>query len=744
MKKWMAAGVVLLLTSGWLLWHGAASLAIRSAACAGCNVLLITIDTLRSDRVGAFGGPADLTPTLDRLAAAGLRLTHAYSAAPLTLPSHASMLTGVSPPVHGVRANGLFRLGARLPTLATVLKAAGYRTGAFVGAFVLDARFGLNRGFDIYDDRYGEKHAGDDTDGAERRAEDVIKPATRWIVDGTESSPAATPRPRESDTKASAATEGYDRAPRREGVGERGWGPATDKKWFAWVHLYDPHEPYRAPEPYASQHAAYDAEVAYTDAMIGRMLAELDAAHQLDRTLVVVAADHGESLGDHGERSHGVFAYDVTLRVPWIVWAGSRIGRQSWDGLVRLIDLAPTTLDLVGMAAPHEFEGRSVIGAIAAGDTASPPAYFEAMDANLTRNWAPLGGVVSGHEKLIDLPIPELYDLKADPHETANLFARAGDRARTLQSLLRTATTGFAGRGSASEKTTLSADARQRLQALGYVASSAEPGPRVYTDADDPKMLMGPANELNRALADFKRGAGNAAIAPVVAIIQAHPGFTTAYGVLASMQHDLGDLDGAIATLEQVVRRGIADQSVMVVLGGYLQESGALPQAAALLEAVVASHPDYADAYNSLGVVYSRMGRHDRARAAFRKVLELDPTSATAYENLGVDDMQAGDLPAAITDLTRALELDPRLARAHNALAAVHLRQRHEAEAIAHWQLALQLDSTLYDALYNLGVSLWDASRREEARPYLERFVREAPSPRYAADIARIRRMLNR
>src|SRR5712664_3065601 len=634
MKQWMAAGVVLLLTSGWLLWHGAASLAIRSAACAGCNVLLITIDTLRSDRVGTFGGPTGLTgltPTLDRLAVQGLRLTRAYSAAPLTLPSHTSMLTGVSPPVHGVRANGLFRLGARLPTLATVLKAAGYRTGAFVGAFVLDARFGLNRGFDIYDDRYGEKHPGDDTDGAERRAEDVIKPALEWINQ----------QPNQQSNQQSAI---------------------NNQQWFAWVHLYDPHEPYRAPEPYASRFQPYDAEVAYTDAMIGRLLSDLRTAHQLDRTLVVVAADHGESLGDHGERSHGVFAYDVTLRVPWIVWAGSRIGRQSWDGLVRLIDLAPTTLDLVGIAAPHEFEGRSVIGAIAAGDTASPPAYFEAMDANLTRNWAPLGGVVSGLEKLIDLPIPELYDLKADPHETANLFERAGDRARTLQSLLRTATTGFAGRGSASEKRTLSADARQRLQALGYVASSAEPGPRVYTDADDPKTLIGPANEQKRALADFKRGAGKAAIAPVIAIIQAHPGFTTAYGVLASMQHDLGDLDGAIATLEQVVRRGIADQSVMVVLGGYLQESGALPQAAALLEAVVASHPDYADACNSLGVMYSRMGHHDRARAAFRKVLELDPTSATAYENLGVDDMQAGDLPAAITDLTRALELDPRLA----------------------------------------------------------------------------------
>ena len=712
MKKWTAAApvsVVLLLASGWLLWHRVATPVIQRAACAGCNVLLITIDTLRWDRVGAFGGPTSpggLTPTLDRLAAQGLRLTRAYSAAPLTLPSHTSMLTGVSPPVHGVRANGLFRLGPKLPTLATVLKDAGYRTGAFVGAFVLDARFGLNRGFDVYDDRYGEKHAGDDTDGAERRAEDVIKPAVAWI------------------NQQSAITN-------------------QQLKWFAWVHLYDPHEPYRAPEPYASQHPPYDAEVAYTDAMIGRLLADLDAAHRLDRTLVVIAADHGESLGDHGERSHGVFAYDVTLRVPWIVWAGARFGGRTWDGVSQLIDLAPTTLDLLDVPAPAGFEGRSLVPAIAAGETASPPAYFEAMDANLTRNWAPLTGIVSGREKLIDLPIPELYDLQADPHETANLFARAGERARTLQSLLRTTTTGFASRGSASEKTTLSADARQRLQALGYVASSAESAPRIYTDADDPKTLIGPANDLDRALASFKAGSDRAAIASVVGIVQAHPGFTTAYGVLASMQRDSGDLRGAIETLEQVMRRGIADQSTMVVLGGYLQEAGELPQAAQLLEAVVASHPDYADAYNSLGVVYSRLGKHDPAQAAFRKVLEMDPTSATAYENLGVDAIAAGKLAEAEDHLSHALELDPRLARAHNALAAVLLRQGRRADALDHWRKALQLDPRLYDALFNLGTSLY-AHDRQQARPYLERFVAEAPPARYQADIARVRQMLSR
>jgi arylsulfatase A-like enzyme/Flp pilus assembly protein TadD len=710
--------VALVLIGGILaitVWRRTAVPGIQHGACSGCNVLLITIDTLRRDRVGAFGGPASLTPTLDSLASEGLRLTRAYTVAPLTLPAHASILTGVSPPVHGIRTNGLYRLGAKLPTLATLLKAAGYRTGAFVGAFVLDARFGLNRGFDVYDDRYGEKHPGDDLEGAERRAEDVVKPAAEWITQPSNSQ--STVRNPQS--------------------------ALASPTWFAWVHLYDPHEPYRAPEPYASRSAPYDAEVAYTDAMIGNLLSDLTAAHQLDRTLVVVAADHGESLGEHGERSHGVFAYEATLRVPWILWAGARLRGLTWDGLARLVDLAPTVLDLVGQTMPPAFEGRSLVEAVATGDTASPPAYFEAMDANLTRNWAPLNGIVSGHHKLIDLPAPELYDLSTDPQETSNLFGRDGERARTLQSVLRLTVTEFGTRGSAAEKTTLSADARQRLQALGYIASSAEAGRRTYTDADDPKTLIGPANDLNRALADFKAGSAASAMMAVREIIRMHPMFTTAYGVLASMQRDAGDLGGAIATLDQVARRGMADQSVMLVLGGYLLDAGALPKAAALLEALVAAHPDYADAHNSLGVVYSRMGRHAQAQVAFRRVLELDPTSATAYENLGIDAIGRGDVSAAITNLTRAVELDPRLARAHNALAAAYMRQRRESEAIAHWKTALQLDPHLYDALYNVGMSLWDAGRRDEARPYLERFVREAPPHRYAADLARVRAMIN-
>jgi choline-sulfatase len=666
-KVFSAVSVVVLfvglIAGGW--WFTHRERPIESGSCSGCNVLLITIDTLRVDRVGAFGSSRQLTPNLDRLAAESVRFTRAYASAPLTLPSHTSILTAVSPPVHGIRANGLFRLGTTLPTLATLLHDRGYRTGAFVGAFVLDARFGLNRGFDVYDDNYGEKHEGDDTEGAERRARDVIAPATSWIE--------------------------------KQG------------NWFAWVHLYDPHAPYRAPEPYASRYEPYDAEVAYTDAMIGKLLEDLRAAHALDRTLVVVAGDHGESLGDHGERTHGVFVYDVTMRVPWFIWTGTHRTARPFDGLARLIDLAPTALDILGIPAPTSFEGRSLLPAV--NGRAEPPAsaYLEAMDANLTRNWAPLTAIVASGAKFIDLPVPELYDLRADSRETTNVFARDAERARTLSALLRDAIGTFAVRGSDAQQTTLNAEARQRLQALGYVASSADSSRRVYTADDDPKTLIGPSNALDDAVKAFNAGSRPAAMTTVRAIAHDHPGFATAFGQLAAMQRQSGDLHGAIATLEDIVKRGIADHRVMIVLAGYLSEAGERQKAAALLDAVIAAHPDSFDAYNSLGVVMMQEGRHDRARAAFMKALAIDPTSAVAYANFGTDDLATHQLDSAIEHLKRAVQLDPRQ----------------------------------FDALYNLGLALYESGSHAEARPYLQQFVNTAPSAQYSSDVQHIRRLLN-
>src|SRR5262245_53817965 len=622
---WLGAGTVVALAVGAALFFARPSppSPVRSGACAGCSVLLITVDTLRSDRVGAFGGQGGLTPTLDLLADEGLRLTRAYSPAPLTLPSHASLLTAVSPPVHGIRANGLFRLGPNLPTLATVLESAGYRTGAFVGAFVLDARFGLNRGFDVYDDRYGEPNPSN-PESAERRAENVIKPAKDWILAQSH----ARPEPVEGRAQ----------------------------PWFAWVHLYDPHDPYQAPQPYASRHAPYDAEVAYVDATIGSLISDLRTAGQLDRTLVVVAADHGESLDEHGERTHGVFVYEATQRVPWILWvAGSRIGRGASDAVVRLIDLAPTVLDLLGITSPPEFEGRSIVPVVTGVDTTPRVAYVEAMDANLTRNWAPLTGIVSEGRKLIDLPLPELYDLTADPRETTNLFAREPDRARSLKSLLASSTDAYRARAAGGERTELGAEARRRLQSLGYVAASGDTPPTSYGPDDDPKTLVPVANDLNRAIEQFDSGARSAAASAVSAILAAHPRFSTAYAELARMQRAGGDLPAAIRTLEDAAQRGIANQRMMTVLAGYFTEAKELEKATTILEAVLADHPDDVEALNSRGVVASRSGDYESARKAFTRAVDLDPTSSRAHANRATVALASGQLDAALPDLRRAV-----------------------------------------------------------------------------------------
>src|SRR5439155_16112134 len=281
--------------------------------------------------------------TIDRLAENGLRFEAAFTPVPLTLPAHASILTGLEPFSHGIRNNTAFRLG-QTPQLATLLKRAGYRTGAFVGAVVLSARFGLNRDFNIYDDRYGHRNDRSDFRVAERRAERVIEPATEWIL-----------RPPPA-TASTAAT--------------------PERPWFAWVHLYDPHAPYQAPPEYARGRSPYDAEVAYTDATIGRGLDALKAAGQLDRAIIIVVGDHGEALGEHGEATHGLFAYDATLRVPMIVSApgiGARVVRTP----VSNVDLVPTVLELLGIAVPSGLDGRSLFTSEDDGPRSSRALYFE-------------------------------------------------------------------------------------------------------------------------------------------------------------------------------------------------------------------------------------------------------------------------------------------------------------------------------------------------------------------------------
>jgi arylsulfatase A-like enzyme/Flp pilus assembly protein TadD len=621
------------------------------------NVLLVTMDTLRADRVGAYGGKAGVTPTLDRLAAEGLRVDTVYSHAPLTLPSHTAVMTGAYPHVNGVRDNGSFRFDGKQPTLASTLKAAGYRTAAFIGAFVLDARFGLNAGFDVYDDRYGARPAGGDLSLVERPANAVLDSAVEWMA-------------------------------------------AAESPWFAWAHLYDPHEPYEPPEPFRSRFAAdpYAGEIAFADARLGLALEELSRRGRLANTIVVVAADHGESLGEHQERTHGLFAYDSTLRVPLIVWAPPAVKPAVLRGPAQLVDLMPTVLDLVGVTAevpdgrslwPFASEGRAV---------ADAGVYFEALNASLTRHWAPLTGVVWGGLKFIDLPIPELYDLAADPSEKTNLSAARKDVAAAHAKRL--AAMRAAGRPTTPAPVDRETD--QRLRSLGYVSTPAGQTSRTASEADDPKTLIGLHNMLDDALAALKKSQTATAERLLKRIIATRADLTVAHDRLAQLYRDTGRLPLAIETLESASKTGSPDAASLAALGGYLQEAGDLARSAEVLEAARALNPAEMEVYEKLGITYTRLGRFEDAHRMFGHMLSLAPNSATTYNNLGSLYLTERRWTDAAGALTRALAIDPSMANAHNGLGVAYAQQGQFDRAIEQWRRALELRPDFQDARDNI------------------------------------------
>jgi arylsulfatase A-like enzyme/Tfp pilus assembly protein PilF len=693
----VAAAAVAAAVAWWYVRDRASRQDLAAGSLAGYNVLLVTIDTLRADRVGAYGGRAGLTPAIDRLAAEGLRFDSMRAHVPLTLPSHASLMTGRLPPRHGVRDNGAYRLDPAQPTLAAALAAAGYRTAAFVGAFVVAGRFGLNTGFDLYDERFAERPLPGRTDVVERRADAVIAPAGAWLRD------AAAP-------------------------------------WFAWVHLYDPHEPYAPPEPYASRFAAqpYDGEVAYADAALGRLLDGLRAAGRLDRTLVVIAADHGEGLGDHGERTHGLFAYETTLRVPVILWAKDRLRPGVFAGSAGLIDLAPTIADVLGVAWTAG-DGVSLRGRLNGEDSDPPPQYFEALNANLTRNWAPLTGVVAGSLKFISLPIPELYDLHIDPGETRNLYDQRGSEADRLEETL----TKLASGAPAATGAPIDSATAARLRSLGYTASQPSSRQRRFTAEDDPKALVALDAALDDAMKVAGRGDHDTAAAMLRDVIARRPDLPLAYDRLAFVLRGAGRLDAAIDVLEQSAAKGYADAPALVTLGTLLQEAGRLDRSVQVLEAAVGMNGQDLEARSRLATTYARMGRAADAERAFRAVLDADPQAPEALTNLGVLYLGTNRLPEAIATLEKAVAADPGLGGANNALAVAYARAGDLPKAVPVWQRLLAAQPDNPDLLYNLGTALLRLERPREARPVLERFIAVAP-PQYAADVARLRDVLER
>jgi arylsulfatase A-like enzyme/Flp pilus assembly protein TadD len=636
----------------------------------GWNVLLVTIDTLRADRVGAYGSSLGLTPTLDRLAGEGVRFADAYAHVPLTLPSHATILTGTYPFVNGVRDNGIFRLDAAKPTLAKALRAAGFRTGAFVGAFVLDARYGLNAGFDTYDDRMTASGAA--LEVVQRPAEEVLASAAEWILSTSIQHPAPSTQ-----------------------------NPAPSaRSWFAWVHLYDPHEPYEPTEPYRSRYASdpYAGEIAYADAALGAFLDRMRVANGLARTLIVVAADHGEALGDHGERTHGLFAYNATLQVPLILWTTDRTSPAVVSQAARLVDVAPTILDLLGVDVPTGSDGRSLRTDLT-GRTQLPdaPSYFEALNANLTRGWAPLRGVISGHLKLIDLPIPELYDLAADPNESRNLYAADRERARPLEAIL-----DRFGAAQPSATTAVDPDAAARLRSLGYIVGTTARSPSRYTAADDPKRLVHLNAALDDATAMWSRGDAAQATATLRGVIAERPDMTIAYDRLAFVLRATGQTAAAVDLLDGAARAGHTDPVLLRSLGSLLRDAGNLPRSATVLEALLRLDPSDLQTADALGQTYARMHRPADAEKMFRKVIDGSPNAATTWNNLGSLYLSENRNADAVEALSRAVSINPALAGAHNGLGVAYARQGNVEKAVGEWRAALRVRPDYEEARANL------------------------------------------
>lgn len=660
----------------------------RPAAASPDNVLLITLDTLRADALGCYGNRRVQTPNIDRLAGEGLVFDSAHASNVVTLASHANILTGLYPYQHGVRENSGFRLDPRVPTLGTMLSERGFATGAFVAAFPLDSRYGLNRGFDVYDDRYPPGGSLYDFGVSERPGTEVVSLALDWY---------------------------------RKNEG---------KKRFLWVHLYDPHAPYRPPAPFAERYATepYLGEVAAADAAL---LPLLKAVREDDRgrALIILTADHGEALGDHGELTHGLFAYEATLRVPLVVWLPGSVSPGRTSRAVRHVDIVPTVLDLLKAPLPAGLPGRSLLARDPGGAGAT---YFESLSASLNRGWAPLTGVISEGFKFVDLPIPELYDLKADPGETRNIAPERRDTVRKLKALLPGPAAAVSPRAMDSEET-------HRLLSLGYLSgASSHSGP--YTEKDDPKTLVALDARIHRVVDLYQRGETPAAAALSREIVRERPTMSLGYDFLAFLLQQQGLDAESVKVLQTAIQKGLASEGMRTRLALILCEAGRPGEALEVLAPVAAS--DDPDTQNTIGIALADQGRAAEALAVFEKIVRSQPNNALAFQNMGIAMLKSSNASAALEKFDRALAINADLPRALNGKGVAQAELGDAAGAMASWSRAAELDPRQYDALFNLGIAAAQRGQKEVAREALRRFVATAPPNVYPRDLQEARRLL--
>lgn len=643
-----------ILMSCWSLWsiwgcnRNASSSAGRLPE--KTNVLLITLDTTRADRLGCYGHTGASTPTLDALAAKGMLFEDAQSIAPLTLPSHATMLTGLFPREHGLRVNGKSKLGDSIPTLATILKGRGYRTGAFVSAFVLDKQFGLNRGFDRYDDEVEIQHSGANVLEAERPAGAVTARALEWL------------------------------------------NTQSNQPFFCWLHYYDPHEPYMPPPAFRGRFRnPYDGEIAYMDSELAKVISWLERRGLQDQTLIVVAGDHGESFGEHGEMGHAAFIYETNLHVPLFFIHPKVVKLGRVKAPVSLVDLFPTMLDLFGLPHPEGLRGQSLVAALTGGQPEARTCYAESEHTYSIHNWAQQRALMTDSWKFVSSTKPELFDRKNDRGETRN---RAADHPEIVRAMLAELYSMYDKMTPATPVTLgHSPEAARKLESLGYVSggSSHRPDEVLTPDLPDPKDMVEVMRGLQQAHTLEVEGRTAEALPKLEDAVRRSPQSVEVHRRLGKALLRLDRTSDAIQTLTNAVQLDPTSAGILRALAEAYLQAKQFAKAIEHYELLLELMPDDPTTLDQLGSALLEAGQVDQAINRLREALRIKPDSGEAMADLGAALLAKGAFDDAEKMLKKAASIPASEAQAHFLLARLAAQRKQNELVFTHLEKAVQL-----------------------------------------------------
>lgn len=628
------------------------------------NYIIVTVDTLRVDRIGCYGYKDVDTPTMDLFAKRGIKFENCISPTPLTLPSHSSIMTGTFPAFHGVRDNGGFLVPPELKTLAELFKENEYDTAAFVASYVLDSKWGLNQGFDFYYDRFDlSQYKSISLGNVQRRGDEVIDQALPWL----------------EDHKA--------------------------KPFFAWIHLYDPHTPYDPPSPFKEQYPnrPYVGEIAYTDSQLARLWQYLEEENLIENTILIFASDHGESLGAHKENAHGFFIYQEAVHVPLIIVTPfESLFGQSRSTVVSLVDILPTMLEMASIPVPSTAQGKS-LQPLLFQDREDPEAfaYSETYYPRLHYGWSELTSVQTGRYKLIVAPRLELYDLEIDPQESTNLLDTESHEARRLKDLIDVFTEETEKNALKLDYNQMDEDSRQKLAALGYLGTITETSLE-GKKLGDPKDKITIFNQLSEAR---ELGLGRkfeAAVRMIEKIIQEDPDVIDAYFTMGNLYFKEKDFEKALEYFFQVLSRQPNDTfTVSNIANSYIMMSE-LDEAEKFLSSTIDSLPPDSQINLIMGNINNAQREYDTALAYYKKCLEINPASASAYNAIGGIYVVQKNLDKAEEFLREAEKRNTKLMNIHYNLAQLFEERKDFTQAESEYKKELENIPHNFRASFNL------------------------------------------